>query len=86
MVVLNPMRKAIIHIGMHKTGTTAIQSAFAGFSDYHFAMSCFSPGDHNYPLMMLFIDNVLENLLVRRHGVTAGNLAGVRAHFAALLD
>ncbi len=50
------MRKAIIHIGMHKTGTTAIQHALSGFGDDRIAMSGLSSNGHNEALLALFGD------------------------------
>lgn len=48
------MRKAIIHIGTAKTGTTAIQKALTGYDDGRIAVSGLCEGTQNYPLMVLF--------------------------------
>lgn len=80
------MRKAIIHIGMHKTGTTAIQHALSGYRDSRLAMSGLAPNGHNTPLTVLFADRPSGPLPAPGDDAPANQLDGRRAEFTAMLD
>jgi hypothetical protein len=48
------VRRAILHIGMHKTGTTSIQSALAGYDDGSVFYGRFRNPNHSRPFQILF--------------------------------
>lgn len=48
------MKTCIIHIGMHKTGTTSLQSALKGYDDGETHYCGFSMKNHSVPLVTLF--------------------------------
>src|SRR6187431_1743567 len=47
--------RCVLHIGMHKTGSTSIQQSLKGFADDHFLYADFgSHGNHSLPMYTLF--------------------------------
>jgi hypothetical protein len=48
------MKKIILHIGMHKTGTTAIQSAYNGYNDGSLSYADLGYENHSIPLYTIF--------------------------------
>ncbi|MCB6176774.1 hypothetical protein LHP98_01360 [Rhodobacter sp. Har01] len=48
------MRTVYLHIGLHKTGSTAIQSAFNGFDDGRFAYADLGAENHSIPFYTAF--------------------------------
>ncbi|MBU1623483.1 MAG: hypothetical protein KJ850_00385, partial [Gammaproteobacteria bacterium] len=50
------MTRCIIHIGMHKTGSTSIQNSLNGFADKHFMYANLGPANHSLAMYSLFAD------------------------------
>ncbi len=48
------MREVIIHIGMHKTGSTSIQDALRGYKDKKTRYASFSQINHSIPIYTVF--------------------------------
>ena len=80
------MRRAIIHIGMPKTGTTAIQKAVSGYDDGQIAVSGLCNGTHNFPMIILFADFPLNHILAVKGGLTTANFDTLRADFDAKFE
>src|SRR4051794_36624156 len=72
------MNRCIIHIGMHKTGSTSIQRSLDGFEDDRFLYARLGGyGNHSLPIYSLFASNSERHHLHR----TAGRSSeAVRAH------
>jgi len=47
----------VLHIGMHKTGTTAIQGCLSGYDDGTTRYADLGPSNHSVPLATIFADN-----------------------------
>lgn len=48
------MTQAIVHVGLHKTGTTSIQEALNGYDDGVTAYADLGPANHSYVFLSLF--------------------------------
>ena len=48
------MEKVILHIGMHKTGTTSIQSAIKNFEGNRVKVASFEETNHSIPMLTIF--------------------------------
>ncbi len=66
------MRTCFVHIGMHKTGSTAIQTAFAGYDDGKTAVLGLGKPNHTWPLLMMFSSQ--SDFAARRSGQRIKNL------------
>ena len=51
------MREVIIHIGLHKTGSTSIQKALYGYQDVSTRYACFKEANHSIPMFTIFSKN-----------------------------
>jgi hypothetical protein len=76
--------KCIIHIGMHKTGSTSIQKSLQGFADDHFVYANLSQdGNHSLAVFSAFAPNPERHHLHRSGGRTGDS---VRAYIDRVLD
>ena len=48
------MKEVVLHIGAHKTGTTSIQHALAGYNDGHTKYSSLQKKNHSIPMKAIF--------------------------------
>lgn len=58
-------RRLLLHIGMHKTGSTAIQNAFSGYDDGTTAYLNLFQSNHSYGLTMLFCPEQASKMIER---------------------
>lgn len=64
------LRPAIVHVGMHKTGTSAIQSALAAATDLgRYAYPDLGDLNHSLPLHQMYADAPAAHPQLRRQGV-----------------
>ncbi len=67
------MKTCIIHVGMHKTGTTSIQKSLFDFEDSSFYYARIGGGpNHSIPVFNLFSENA--RAYKRSHRLTAGDM------------
>jgi hypothetical protein len=66
------MRTCFVHIGMHKAGSTAIQTAFAGYDDGKTAVLRIGKPNHTWPILMMFSSQ--PDYAARRSGQRINNL------------
>ena len=66
------MRTCFIHIGMHKTGSTAIQSAFHGYDDGKTVVLRLGKPNHTWPLLMIF--SARRDWAAKKSGARISNL------------
>ena len=64
------MKKIILHIGMHKTGTTSIQKALRGFDDGKTVYAKLSYENHSIPFATAFSDDYLNYHIWKRQGLS----------------
>src|SRR5688572_20633533 len=63
------MTRCIVHIGMHKTGSTSIQHSLDGFDDSRFLYACMGDNpNHSLPMLSLFVSQPELHRLFRRKG------------------
>jgi len=62
------MNRCIIHIGMHKTGSTSIQSSLNNFSDNNFSYADLGPANHSLAIYSLFSSTPEKHHLHQRNG------------------
>jgi hypothetical protein len=66
------MTRCIVHIGMHKTGSTSIQHSLHGFDDARFLYARLGDNpNHSLPMLSLFLSQPELHPLFRRKGADA---------------
>jgi hypothetical protein len=75
------MRTCFVHIGMLKTGSTAIQTAFYGYNDGKTAMLRLDKPNHTFPILMIF--SAKRDWAAKRSGAKFTNLGD---HIRTLQD
>ncbi len=60
------MKTCIIHIGIHKTGSTSIQESLQGFYNDIFYYANLGPSNHSEPIYCLFSENPKRHHLAKR--------------------
>ena len=69
------MSTCIIHVGMHKTGTTSIQQSLNGYSDDEFYYARLGQGaNHSLPMFSLFSPAPEEYRIHRANGIRGKRL------------
>ena len=86
-----PIKTVVLHIGMHKTGTTSIQQSLSGFDDGHTAYADLrhlrGPQiNHGYGLTAMFREDPRPFGIHRRMGRSAAALASIRKAWLRRLD
>ncbi len=71
-------RRLIIHAGMHKTGSTAIQHCLAGENIPEVHTFRLGQPNHSVPLTAMFGENPETNFQFRKRGLTATDVAAKR--------
>ncbi len=81
------MRTCIIHIGMHKTGSTSIQKSLYGFSDaeFHYAALC-GAANHSVAMFSMFSDTPERHKLNRDMADDPVRMKAYLANAASDLD
>lgn len=76
----------LLHIGMHKTGTTALQSALSGYDDGRIRHAQLGPANHSIPFVTCFTSEPHRYHVWKRLGATPEQVAGHRASYRTRLD
>lgn len=76
----------MLHIGMHKTGSTSIQEALAGYDDGHAFYGRFARPNHSLPLYTVFATAPASHHLWAREGRDEASVALKRAEALDRLD
>jgi hypothetical protein len=80
------MRRCIIHLGMHKTGTTSIQRAMRGYDDGVTAYAPLDDHNHSLELMAMFLSQPKpRETAAARAGIDPGTLPSRIARFDAAM-
>lgn len=64
------MRTVYLHVGMHKTGSTAIQSAFSGFDDGKTKYADLGYQNHSIPFCTAFSGDYQDYHIWKSVGLT----------------
>jgi hypothetical protein len=71
--------RLILHIGMHKTGTTAVQEALAGFDDGQTRMAALRHPNHSIQMLTCFAQDPTKYHVWVRQGIDPERVLRVRA-------
>jgi len=81
------MSRCIIHVGMHKTGTTSIQSSLNKFADEHFLYANLGPvANHSAAIHSLFCEAPEDYQVNRSRGLSGAALESYLAEMRTALD
>ena len=79
-------RSCILHIGMHKTGSTALQHALKGYDDGDTHYAELRDRNHSAAMMLMVADRPEEYRQSRHQGWSAEHAAAVGAHYRGLFE
>lgn len=77
--------RLVLHIGMHKTGTTAIQAALNGYDDGIVRMARLGVANHSIPMLTLYSADPTRYHVWVRQGMPAAEVMRRRDHWRARL-
>ena len=80
------MKQVILHIGMHKTGTTTLQHALFGYSSRGVKYASFSEENHSIPIYTIFSARRCDYHIWRRRGFTQSQVEGKRKKYLEVLE
>lgn len=80
------MKKVIVHIGAHKTGTSSIQEAMAGYDDGRTIYARFDPSNHSIPITTIFSGAPHEYHIWRNQGLSREGVDAFRVQYRTALD
>lgn len=83
---LIPMKRCIIHIGAHKTGSTSIQRSLHGFGDGHFLYAGLDQPNHSLAMQSLFGANPALHHIHLARGRDAAGVAAYTDRARAALE
>ena len=78
-------RWLVLHLGMHETGTRAVQAALAGFDDGRTRMARLGPANHSVAMSTLFCADPPRYHLWVRQGLGADEVAARQVSFEGRL-
>lgn len=80
------MKKAILHIGMHKTGSTAIQSAYKTYNDGKVSYANLGFENHSIPLYTIFSGQEHAYHIWKMAQLTAAEIDARKSQFITTLQ
>ncbi len=80
------MARTFLHIGMHKTGSTAIQSAFKGYRERGIRYADFGHENHSLPFWTVFSGEHLTYHIWAAESLSPAQIEARRTEYAAMLD
>ena len=80
------MREVIIHIGLHKTGSTSIQKNLHGYQDVSTRYACFKEANHSLPMFTIFSKNPSSHHLYKDWGITEEQVAEKKKIYKVQLE
>ncbi len=61
------MREVLLHIGMHKTGTSTLQAALYNYKDSKTKYASFNNSNHSVPMYSIFGKDIEKSWLIKRN-------------------
>lgn len=80
------MSEVILHIGMHKTGTTAVQSAYHGYDDGRTCYADLGYENHSIPLYTIFSGAELNYHIWKRAKLSDDQIRAKKSQLEARLE
>ena len=80
------MRDVILHIGMHKTGTTTIQNSLHKINQNGFRTVGFIEKNHSIPLFTIFSENRFNYHIWKKRGLTNSQIFTKKIEYENILE
>ncbi|WP_138468460.1 hypothetical protein [Poseidonocella sp. HB161398] len=80
------MEEVLLHVGMHKTGTTTLQSALAGYDDGETVTADLEFPNHSVPVYTAFSEAPERYHFWRAHGLSQAQVEERRRGYLQMLD
>lgn len=80
------MKEIILHIGMHKTGTSSIQESFSSYDDGTTRYAQFGVSNHSIPITTIFSKDPHSYHIWKNQGLSRDLVEQRRTHYRAILD
>lgn len=80
------MREALIHLGMHKTGSTSIQDTLHGYRKSGTSYARLKTPNHSIPITTIFSDRATPHPIHIRNGRTTEEIERLKLEYKAALD
>jgi hypothetical protein len=80
------MKQLILHIGMHKTGSTSIQNSFNGIQTAELTYADLGSANHSLPLYTAFADDPTDFHLHRRSNKTESEVLAIQTKLLEQLE
>ena len=80
------MKEVIIHIGLHKTGSTAIQLALRHYRDDTTRYACFTEQNHSIPMCTIFAKNIKSHHFYKNWAISEKQIKKRKKIFKAELE
>lgn len=80
------MREVILHIGMHKTGSSSIQVSLKGFDDGITRYANFENSNHSIPIYTIFSNNRHDYHIWKKQGLSPAEVDSLRTKYLKELE
>ena len=80
------MKQVVLHIGMHKTGTTSVQSALSGYARRGVKYASFSEVNHSVPMHTIFSESRADYHVWKRRGFSPIQIEEERKKYLKILE
>lgn len=80
------MKEVVLHIGMHKTGTSSIQASLSSFDDGSSVYANFSVANHSIPITTIFSRNAHKYHIWKNQGISPVDLSAIKNQYRQILD
>lgn len=80
------MKEVILHIGLHKTGSTTIQEALSHLSDTNTRVASFREKNHSIPMSTIFSERISKTRAYVKRGISPAEVLEKKAHYLSLLS
>lgn len=80
------MKEVVLHIGIHKTGSSAIQETMRGYADQTTRYASFKEANHSIPMITIFSADRFNFHGWRKIGLTPAEIETKRREYLAILE
>ena len=80
------MKQVILHIGMHKTGSTSIQSSLKGYLDDRVKYASFKEENHSIPLYTIFSEDRYDYHVWKTEGLDKQQIETKRQEYLEIFE
>lgn len=80
------MKEVLLHIGIHKTGSSSIQESLKGYADQTTRSASFQEVNHSIPMTTIFSRNRYDYHIWRKLGLSRAEVEEKRADYLDILE